>query len=42
MIFFSGGIISNTFELEAKAKGVFAGEPAIIKFRVPTKAASQV
>lgn len=39
---FSGGIISHTFELEAKSKGVFAGEPAVIKFRVPTKAALQV
>uniref|UniRef100_I1N7Y5 Translocon-associated protein subunit beta n=1 Tax=Glycine max TaxID=3847 RepID=I1N7Y5_SOYBN len=38
---FSGGIISHTFELEAKSKGVFAGEPAVIKFRVPTKAALQ-
>ena len=39
---FSGGIISHTFELEAKSKGVFAGEPAVIKFRVPTKSALQV
>ncbi|KAH1077153.1 hypothetical protein GLYMA_19G099900v4 [Glycine max] len=37
----AGGIISHTFELEAKSKGVFAGEPAVIKFRVPTKAALQ-
>ncbi|TKY63004.1 Translocon-associated protein subunit beta [Spatholobus suberectus] len=37
----AGGILSHTFELEAKAKGVFAGEPAVIKFRVPTKAALQ-
>ena len=39
---FSGGILSHTFELEAKSKGLFAGEPAVIKFRVPTKAALQV
>ncbi|KAG4912589.1 hypothetical protein JHK82_053175 [Glycine max] len=38
----AGGIISHTFELEAKSKGVFAGEPAVIKFRVPTKAALQL
>ncbi|KAK7311319.1 hypothetical protein RJT34_09374 [Clitoria ternatea] len=37
----AGGILSHTFELEAKVKGVFAGEPAVIKFRVPTKAALQ-
>lgn len=39
---FSGGILSHTFELEAKAKGLFAGSPAVIKFRVPTKSALQV
>ncbi|KAG2405184.1 uncharacterized protein HKW66_Vig0044390 [Vigna angularis] len=37
----AGGILSHTFELEAKSKGLFAGEPAVIKFRVPTKAALQ-
>ncbi|MED6151239.1 hypothetical protein PIB30_080650 [Stylosanthes scabra] len=37
----AGGILSHTFELEANTKGVFAGEPAVIKFRVPTKAALQ-
>ena len=37
----AGGILSHTFELEAKSKGVFAGEPAVIKFRVPTKSALQ-
>ncbi|KAK7395967.1 hypothetical protein VNO78_16614 [Psophocarpus tetragonolobus] len=37
----AGGILSHTFELEAKTKGVFSGEPAVIKFRVPTKAALQ-
>jgi translocon-associated protein subunit beta len=38
----SGGVLSHTFELEAKSKGVFSGEPAVIKFRVPTNAALQV
>ncbi|KAK7290544.1 hypothetical protein RIF29_05044 [Crotalaria pallida] len=37
----AGGILSHTFELEAKTKGVFSGAPALIKFRVPTKAALQ-
>ncbi|KAL2320363.1 hypothetical protein Fmac_029332 [Flemingia macrophylla] len=37
----AGGILSHTFELEAKSKGVFSSEPAIIKFRVPTKSALQ-
>ncbi|RYR04831.1 hypothetical protein HN51_041377 [Arachis hypogaea] len=37
----AGGILSHTFELETNTKGVFAGEPAVIKFRVPTKAALQ-
>ncbi|KAK4272227.1 hypothetical protein QN277_020812 [Acacia crassicarpa] len=37
----AGGILSHTFELEATQKGVYSGEPAVIKFRVPTKAALQ-
>ncbi|XP_027352267.1 translocon-associated protein subunit beta [Abrus precatorius] len=37
----AGGILSHAFELEAKSKGLFSGEPAVIKFRVPTKAALQ-
>jgi translocon-associated protein subunit beta len=37
----AGGVLSHTFELEAKSKGVFSGEPAVIKFRVPTNAALQ-
>ncbi|PON68871.1 Translocon-associated protein subunit beta [Parasponia andersonii] len=37
----AGGIVSHSFELEAKAKGIFQGAPAIIKFRIPTKAALQ-
>ncbi|KAF1879584.1 hypothetical protein Lal_00033241 [Lupinus albus] len=34
----AGGVLSNTFELEAKEKEAFSGEPAIVKFRVATKA----
>ncbi|KAI4348365.1 hypothetical protein L6164_009097 [Bauhinia variegata] len=37
----AGGILSHSFELEAKAKGVFSGAPAVIKFRIPTKSALQ-
>lgn len=37
----AGGILSHTFELEAKNKGLFYGQPAVVKFRVPTKAALQ-
>ncbi|KAK4760254.1 hypothetical protein SAY87_005147 [Trapa incisa] len=37
-----GALLSHSFELEAKEKGVFYGAPAVITFRIPTKAASQV
>lgn len=37
----AGGILSHSFELEANTKGVFSSEPAVIKFRIPTKAALQ-
>ncbi|EXB62864.1 Translocon-associated protein subunit beta [Morus notabilis] len=37
----AGGILSHSFELEAKAKGLFNGAPAVITFRIPTKAALQ-
>ncbi|KAE9586556.1 putative immunoglobulin-like protein [Lupinus albus] len=37
----AGGILSHTFDLEVKTKGVFSSEPAVVKFRVPTKAALQ-
>ncbi|KAJ7976279.1 putative Translocon-associated protein, beta subunit [Quillaja saponaria] len=37
----AGGILSHSFELEAKEKQEFSGEPAVIKFRIPTKAALQ-
>ncbi|KAF8013081.1 hypothetical protein BT93_I1068 [Corymbia citriodora subsp. variegata] len=38
----AGGLLSHSFELEAKEKGMFFGAPAVIKFRVPTKAPLQV
>ncbi|KAJ6860387.1 translocon-associated protein subunit beta [Populus alba x Populus x berolinensis] len=37
----AGGLLSHAFELEAKVKGMFHGSPAIITFRIPTKAALQ-
>ncbi|KAL6135958.1 hypothetical protein ACLB2K_068183 [Fragaria x ananassa] len=37
----AGGVISHSFELEAKTKGMFNGAPAVITFRIPTKAALQ-
>ncbi|KAK1271930.1 hypothetical protein QJS04_geneDACA020894 [Acorus gramineus] len=37
----AGSIVSHTFVLESKVKGMFYGAPALIKFRVPTKAALQ-
>ncbi|KAL6541386.1 hypothetical protein OROGR_010872 [Orobanche gracilis] len=36
-----GAVLSHSFELEAKSKTVFYGPPAIITFRIPTKAALQ-
>lgn len=38
----SGGLLIHSFELDAKAKGLFYGAPAVITFRIPTKAALQV
>ncbi|CAA3005704.1 translocon-associated subunit beta-like [Olea europaea subsp. europaea] len=38
----SGTLLSHSFELEAKTKTMFYGAPAVITFRVPTKAALQV
>lgn len=38
----SGATASHSFVLESKVKGVFHGAPAVIKFRIPTKAALQV
>ncbi|KAH0931494.1 translocon-associated protein subunit beta [Brassica rapa] len=37
----AGGILSHSFELEAKVKGRFHGAPALVTFRIPTKAALQ-
>ena len=37
-----GGILSHSFELEAKVKGPFYGAPAVVTFRIPTKTALQV
>ncbi|KAM0934843.1 hypothetical protein DsansV1_C30g0214771 [Dioscorea sansibarensis] len=37
----AGSTVSHSFVLESKANGLFQGSPAIIKFRVPTKAALQ-
>ncbi|KAG4125147.1 hypothetical protein ERO13_D10G080300v2 [Gossypium hirsutum] len=37
----AGGILSHSFELEAKKQGMFYGAPAVISFRIPTKAALQ-
>ncbi|XP_021762489.1 translocon-associated protein subunit beta-like [Chenopodium quinoa] len=36
-----GALVSHSFELEAKVKGKFHGAPAVVKYRVPTKAALQ-
>ncbi|KAF2301835.1 hypothetical protein GH714_029738 [Hevea brasiliensis] len=37
----AGGILSHSFELEGKVKGMFYGSPAVITFRIPTKSALQ-
>lgn len=37
-----GAVLSHSFELEAKTKTVYYGAPAVITFRIPTKAALQV
>ncbi|KAJ4823179.1 hypothetical protein Tsubulata_015118 [Turnera subulata] len=37
----AGGILSHTFELEGKVKGMFYGSPALVTFRIPTKSALQ-
>ncbi|CAA7038745.1 unnamed protein product [Microthlaspi erraticum] len=33
----AGGILSHSFELEAKVKGLVYGAPALVTFRIPTK-----
>nr|DAD34132.1 TPA_asm: hypothetical protein HUJ06_004772 [Nelumbo nucifera] len=37
----AGSLVSHSFVLESKVKGMFHGAPAVIKFRIPTKAALQ-
>uniref|UniRef100_A0A1J3CZN4 Translocon-associated protein subunit beta n=1 Tax=Noccaea caerulescens TaxID=107243 RepID=A0A1J3CZN4_NOCCA len=37
----AGGILSHSFELEAKVKGLFYGAPALVTFRIPTKTVLQ-
>ncbi|CAN1137566.1 Translocon-associated protein subunit beta [Linum perenne] len=37
----SGGLLSHSFELEGKVKGVFYSAPAVITFRIPTKTSLQ-
>ncbi|GMP30005.1 hypothetical protein CsSME_00004865 [Camellia sinensis var. sinensis] len=37
----AGAILSHAFELESKVQTLFYGAPAVITFRVPTKAALQ-
>ncbi|XP_074309179.1 uncharacterized protein LOC141643776 isoform X1 [Silene latifolia] len=36
-----GAVLSHSFELETQVKGKFQGAPAVVKYRVPTKAALQ-
>ncbi|KAF6161586.1 hypothetical protein GIB67_009465 [Kingdonia uniflora] len=36
-----GSVVSHSFVLESNVKGLFYGAPAVIKFRIPTKAAMQ-
>ncbi|KAA8548275.1 hypothetical protein F0562_004464 [Nyssa sinensis] len=37
----AGAFLSHSFELESKVQTQFYGAPAVIKFRIPTKAALQ-
>ncbi|KAI7980874.1 hypothetical protein LOK49_Contig96G00017 [Camellia lanceoleosa] len=37
----AGAVVSHAFELESKVQTLFYGAPAVITFRVPTKAALQ-
>ena len=36
-----GSVVSHNLELESKVQGPYYGAPAVIKFRIPTKAALQ-
>ena len=44
MVFFvcSGQVLSHSFELKSKTKGLFYGSPAVVTFRVPSKGVLQV
>ncbi|PIA26040.1 hypothetical protein AQUCO_10000010v1 [Aquilegia coerulea] len=37
----AGSLVSHSFVLESQVKGLFYGAPAVVKFRIPTKAALQ-
>jgi len=37
----AGGVVSHSFVLEARSKGVFTGSPAVVKYRVSSKSALQ-
>lgn len=37
----AGALVSHAFELDSKVQTLFYGAPAVITFRVPTKAALQ-
>ncbi|KAE8707166.1 translocon-associated protein subunit beta isoform 2 [Hibiscus syriacus] len=37
----AGGVLSHSFELEAKRQGMFSGASAVITYRVPTKTSLQ-
>ncbi|KAL5998786.1 Actin-related protein 2 [Asimina triloba] len=37
----AGAIVSHSFVLESKVKGTYYGAPAVIKFRIPSKASLQ-
>ncbi|CAN8299717.1 unnamed protein product [Cochlearia groenlandica] len=37
----AGGILSHSFELESKVKGMFYGAPTMVTYRIPTKTALQ-
>ncbi|KAF3492441.1 hypothetical protein DY000_02064416 [Brassica cretica] len=43
MVFFvcSGQVLSHSFELKSKTKGLFYGSPAVVTFRVPSKGVLQ-
>ncbi|XP_058102999.1 uncharacterized protein LOC131246665 [Magnolia sinica] len=37
----AGAVVSHSFILESKVKGMYHGAPAVIKFRIPSRAALQ-